>query len=327
MDQELAVHPDAAIFPMMDADELATLAADIKENGLKEPIVLGQYEGNEVLVDGRNRHAACILAEVEPTFHTLNGEDVKAFIVSSNINRRHLNAGQRAMAYAMMYPKPADASQNAKKDKTGLVTKPVSEGVNKTSLSQARTVLGESRARAEQVMSGEVFLDVAYVAAKAALKEKQTTEDQRVILQAGAPDLLALVHESRISLDDGLAKLKTRKEDQAKLALIKDDSPDLVDLVDEGRMSVQDALAAHEKRGEEDRNQRTAATALVADVFRLFNARHSTPAAAAKTLMEKFDPTLWPSSELGEASTELFQSSADMLLACAKIRKQQEKRS
>jgi hypothetical protein len=29
---------------------------------------------------------------------------VKAFIVSDNIKRRHLNAGQRAMAVAMMYP-------------------------------------------------------------------------------------------------------------------------------------------------------------------------------------------------------------------------------
>jgi hypothetical protein len=30
----------------------------------------------------------------------------KAFIVSNNIKRRHLNSGQRAMAVAMMYPTP-----------------------------------------------------------------------------------------------------------------------------------------------------------------------------------------------------------------------------
>jgi ParB-like nuclease family protein len=150
----IGVHPDAAIFPMMDADELATLAADIKENGLKQPIVLGQHEGNEVIVDGRNRHAACVAAGVEPTFHTLNGEDIKAFIVSSNINRRHLNAGQRAMAVAMIHPKGTPG----KKTETSLATKEVPSGT----LSQARTVLGESRAAAEEVMAGVLFLGVAY---------------------------------------------------------------------------------------------------------------------------------------------------------------------
>ena len=60
----------------------------------------------------------------------------KAFIVSNNIHRRKLNSGQRAMAMAMMYPEPADASKNAMKDKTGSVTEPV-----KGRLSMARTVL------------------------------------------------------------------------------------------------------------------------------------------------------------------------------------------
>jgi hypothetical protein len=35
---------------------------------------------------------------------TRNGHDPKAFILSSNIARRHMTAGQRAMAYARIYP-------------------------------------------------------------------------------------------------------------------------------------------------------------------------------------------------------------------------------
>lgn len=84
----------AAIFPMMSAEELAELAADIKENGQRFPIV-GKYEDRELIVDGRNRYEACEMAGVEPKFEKLNGHDAKAFILSVNVNRRHLNAGQR----------------------------------------------------------------------------------------------------------------------------------------------------------------------------------------------------------------------------------------
>lgn len=101
--RKIEAHPDAAIFPIMSPDELAELAEDIKTNGQRFPIVIGKYEDREVIVDGRNRFAACEIAGVEPKFKQLNGHDAKAFILSVNINRRHMSAGQRAMATAMIY--------------------------------------------------------------------------------------------------------------------------------------------------------------------------------------------------------------------------------
>ena len=62
---ELAVHPVAALFPMLAGDELEELAADIKARGLLQPIVL-DAEGR--ILDGRNRLAACKIAGVEPNF-------------------------------------------------------------------------------------------------------------------------------------------------------------------------------------------------------------------------------------------------------------------
>ncbi len=62
----------AALFPTLSAEELEELAADIKERGLIHPIVL-DAEGR--VLDGRNRLAACEIAEVEPRFTTYEGED------------------------------------------------------------------------------------------------------------------------------------------------------------------------------------------------------------------------------------------------------------
>jgi ParB-like chromosome segregation protein Spo0J len=91
------VHQVAEMFPLMPDDELDELAADIKENGLNQPITL---DSEGALIDGRNRLEACRQAGVKPTFRTLNGQDPIAFIISSNVRRRHLSKGQQAMAVA-----------------------------------------------------------------------------------------------------------------------------------------------------------------------------------------------------------------------------------
>ena len=55
------------------------------------------------------------MAEVEPKFESINGHDPKALILSVNINRRHMSAGQRAMA--MIYPEPLQRGRGNKATK------------------------------------------------------------------------------------------------------------------------------------------------------------------------------------------------------------------
>src|SRR3954470_21088768 len=93
-----AVHPLADLFPLMSEDDLKELAADIKANGQLHPIVI---DAEGVLVDGRNRLAACDLVKVEPRFESLNGHDAEALIWSANTRRRHMTKGQTAMIAAM----------------------------------------------------------------------------------------------------------------------------------------------------------------------------------------------------------------------------------
>jgi len=96
----LKVHPAAEIFPMLNAEELDALALDIKANGLQQPIVM--WEG--LLLDGRNRLAACGICGVEPSFKQYEGNSPVTFVISANIKRRQLDASQRACVAVELEP-------------------------------------------------------------------------------------------------------------------------------------------------------------------------------------------------------------------------------
>ena len=91
-------HELANLFPLMDEGQYSDLVADIKENGLIESIIL--HEGK--ILDGRNRYNACNDAGVEPNFVEYEGEDALSYVISLNLNRRHLNESQRAMIGAKL---------------------------------------------------------------------------------------------------------------------------------------------------------------------------------------------------------------------------------
>jgi hypothetical protein len=114
--RELAVHPVAALFPMLADDELEELAADIKANGLRFPIVRDK-EG-KTLIDGRNRLKACEIAGVKPAFRNLDGEDPVDFIISANLARRNLNKGQQAIVLARIFPEPEMGGRGKKAEAT-----------------------------------------------------------------------------------------------------------------------------------------------------------------------------------------------------------------
>ncbi|HET9968528.1 MAG TPA: DNA methyltransferase [Streptosporangiaceae bacterium] len=91
------VHPAAELFPLLGDDELRELAEDVKAHGLREPVWLYMdRERGPMLLDGRNRVRACVLAGVPWTKRFYEGDDPIGFSVSLNLKRRHLTAGQIA---------------------------------------------------------------------------------------------------------------------------------------------------------------------------------------------------------------------------------------
>lgn len=87
-------HEASNIFPLMDGDEYEQLKADIAKNGLREPIWI---DADGKIIDGRNRHRACIDTGTPEQFRTWNGNgSLINFVISLNLHRRHLEKGQRA---------------------------------------------------------------------------------------------------------------------------------------------------------------------------------------------------------------------------------------
>ena len=85
-------HEAANIFPM-DEESIPDLAEDIRKNGLEVPIE--RFDGK--IIDGRRRLKACELAGVEPKFKDVSPSDPVAYVLSLNLQRRHLDISQRAM--------------------------------------------------------------------------------------------------------------------------------------------------------------------------------------------------------------------------------------
>ncbi len=163
-------HPIANIFPLLEADKLAELAADIGAHGLKQDITL--YDGQ--ILDGRNRYRACLQAGVNPTFVVYAGDDPVGHVLSLNLHRRHLTASQLATVATESLPHyeaEAKKRMHAGRPKEGVAIVPqvieqakardqaaAAVGVSPRYVSDAKRVKAEAPEVFEKVKSGEVTL-------------------------------------------------------------------------------------------------------------------------------------------------------------------------
>jgi hypothetical protein len=205
------VHPNAAMFPMMSEPELRSLADDIKANGLKEAITLADWDDvKDGLVDGRNRLKACEMAGVEPQFAHLNGEDVRAFIISKNVERRSLTAGQKAMAVAMIYPEPKRGGVRTKGSSSNLE---VAHG----RLSEARAILRWSSSKAHEVLSGVLAFDRALTEMKAQEQSAKGRDAKLGELRDNAPDIADLVMQGKVDFEQAVSQMQSRLQDRRRV--------------------------------------------------------------------------------------------------------------
>ncbi len=110
-------HPYAEIFPLhIEGQSFADFAVDLKENGLREKIVMHQGK----VLDGRRRERGCRRAGIVPRYVQFKGDDAAAlaFVISVNLHRRHLGEGERALIAG----KIATAKRGSNPAKSGITT-------------------------------------------------------------------------------------------------------------------------------------------------------------------------------------------------------------
>ena len=131
----MELHPLSSLFPRMSGSEFEAFKDDIATNGQREPITIH----NGLILDGGNRFRACIELNMEPDIKEFEGESIVAFILSANLHRRHLTAGQQAAIVASV--QDWDKAHPAHKVKAGNVTALEAGNVTKLDTVADRTAL------------------------------------------------------------------------------------------------------------------------------------------------------------------------------------------
>ena len=131
------------------------------------------------ILDGRNRYLACREASVEPTFRTYGGSDadVIPFIVSHNLHRRHLNESQRGMVAAKIANFPRGRPE------------------------ENPPIGGFSTADAAQMLNVGT----------------RTIERARTVRDHGAPELIDVVEQGRVSVSAAADVATLPQEEQAEI--------------------------------------------------------------------------------------------------------------
>lgn len=159
-------HPAAELFPMMPPEDLQALADDIAANGQRESIKT--LDG--LILDGRNRHAACLLAGVDPEFESVE-VDALAYVISLNVKRRNLSKQQTAIAAAEAWEMATGTKEDARAKKLARLF-----NVNHAYVSMARALVVKAPTVAAEVKAGRADLAAAYEQIQAVEQRRERAE-------------------------------------------------------------------------------------------------------------------------------------------------------
>jgi len=206
------IHPAANLFPLIEDAEFHELCEDIKSRGLAQAITVWK---DGTLLDGRNRLLACYKTNQEVVLDRYEGSDPIGFSLSANLQRRHLNPGQRAVVALKVREllQPAAKERQAEAGRSAAPWRP------------AEKVSADLREVSKQSKPAEVKLPAAPAAStehrkSTAQAAKATGSSTRAVEQAArvakvAPDLIPQVQAGTLALDKAHKQAQQRQRQQA----------------------------------------------------------------------------------------------------------------
>ena len=219
-------HPLADAFPLMSEAEFEGLKQDIKEHGVRHPVVV--FEG--MILDGRNRKRACQeLGKACPEIK-FTGENPAAYVASENIHRRHMEpralvlAAERLATAMAGRPKKSPAGPDGPADHPTTIREAAElTGASPTSIKKVRTVRNRG---ADEVVAA---MDKGELTPTAAdnLSKRPKEEQSRIMATVPVKDI-PTVAASTLPAEEALAMNPGRGQVGPKVMLERQMSlPDL----------------------------------------------------------------------------------------------------
>ena len=205
------LHPLCTLFPRLDGNEFNALKEDIKQNGLRQPIVLK----DGMILDGGNRYRACVEAGIEPKFVEFDGDNIVSFVLSVNLHRRHMTPGQQAaiVASAQDWSKANSHGGDRKSDQSKAIDfdtvekRAAASGVSRITQMKADSVAKADPELAKKVAHGEISLPKA-VEKISPRKTKEEIPEEIDDCSDDRDQIILELKDAVVMLDEENAKLK-----------------------------------------------------------------------------------------------------------------------
>jgi len=211
----LTVTATLAAVPIHTEAEFEAMREDIKLNGQLVPILM---KGKQV-VDGRARLKICKALGIKPITYDLGSAANDAtWAISTNLYRRHLTTGQRALFAEQLASLTKGSNQHTAKAACSRKEAAKRMGVSEDSIDRARKVKKEGSSKlVDMVSKGKVTLD----AAAKLVKDYPDTHEQDDILVKGVARVKRDQHKKKVVDLKRAAAQKLGENNVAALATLR----------------------------------------------------------------------------------------------------------
>src|SRR6266540_1103375 len=113
---EYTAHPAADAYPLITGGRFDSLVQSIKDHGLKDPVEI--LVGTKIIIDGRNRYRACVVADVTPRIKEIDLDELgltpMEYTAIDNLHRHHLTEREWLIIAAKLMPVAEEEAKERK---------------------------------------------------------------------------------------------------------------------------------------------------------------------------------------------------------------------